>query len=122
MQAEAGSGFVVRPDGTIVTSLQVVQQCLSSRSPPGKPLRNARPVSVALQDGRRLEGRITAIDRQACCVSAPEAWRLLQHRCVLLVAPCEAGGNDEGFKALYLATTAYVCDNAAASSLSVLGS
>ena len=63
LQAEAGSGFVVRADGTIVTSLQVVQQCLSARSPPGKPLRNARPVSVALQDGRRLEGRIIAIDR-----------------------------------------------------------
>ena len=65
LQAEAGSGFLVKANGTIVTSLDIVQHALSKRSPPGRPLRGARPVQVALQDGRRFEGRVTAIDRCA---------------------------------------------------------
>jgi S1-C subfamily serine protease len=54
---EAGSGFIIAPDGTIVTNAHVLGDALDG------PTKGSRPIMVSLQDERVFEARVVSYDR-----------------------------------------------------------
>ncbi len=62
--APSGSGFILDPDGTILTNAHIVAEASPQRRQGGGGSRGTQPaVHVALQDGRVFEGRVISADR-----------------------------------------------------------
>ncbi len=60
----SGSGLILEPDGTILTSAQIVAAAMECRRGVNGHMQLPK-VLITLQDGRVFQGRVISSDRQA---------------------------------------------------------
>lgn len=66
--SSSGSGLILEPDGTILTSAQIVSAAAETKRGINGSMQLPQ-VHITLQDGRIFLGRVTSLDRQGPCVS-----------------------------------------------------